>query len=38
MNQAMIGMMSNEIDMVVIGTPAALPQIQAGKVRPLAAA
>ncbi len=35
-NQAMIGMMSNEIDMVIIGTPAALPQIQAGKVRPLA--
>lgn len=35
-NQAMIGMMGNEIDMVVIGTPAALPQIRAGKVRPLA--
>ncbi|MHB8773186.1 MAG: Bug family tripartite tricarboxylate transporter substrate binding protein [Syntrophales bacterium] len=35
-NQAMIGMMSNEIDMVIIGTPAALPQIKAGKVRPLA--
>jgi|MudIll2142460700_1097286.scaffolds.fasta_scaffold352819_2 tripartite-type tricarboxylate transporter receptor subunit TctC len=38
MNQAMIGMMSDEIDMVVISIPAALPQIQAGKVRPLAAA
>ena len=35
-NQAMIGLMSNEVDMVVIGTPAAIPQIQAGKVRPLA--
>ena len=35
-NQAMMGMMGNEIDMVVIGTPAALPQIKAGKVRPLA--
>jgi tripartite-type tricarboxylate transporter receptor subunit TctC len=35
-NQAMIGLMSNEVDMVVIGTPAALPQIQAGKVRALA--
>ena len=35
-NQAMIGMMSNEIDMVVMGTTAAVPQIKAGKVRPLA--
>jgi tripartite-type tricarboxylate transporter receptor subunit TctC len=35
-NQAMLAMMSNEIDMVVIGTPAALSQIQAGKVRALA--
>lgn len=35
-NQAMIGMMGNEIDMVVIGTPAALPQIGTDKVRPLA--
>ena len=35
-NQAMIGLMSNEVDMVVIGIPAALPQIQAGKVRALA--
>jgi len=33
---AMIGLMSNEVDMVVIGTPAAIPQIQAGKVQPLA--
>jgi len=33
---AMIGMMSNEIDVVMIGTPAALPQIKAGKVRALA--
>ena len=32
----MMGMMGNEVDMVVIGTPAALPQIKAGKVRPLA--
>ena len=35
-NQAMIGVMGNEVDMVVIGTPAAVPQIQAGKVRALA--
>ena len=35
-NQAMLAMMGNEIDMVVIGIPAALQQIQAGKVRPLA--
>ena len=35
-NQAMVAMMGNEVDMVVIGTPAALPQIRAGKVRPLA--
>lgn len=35
-NQAMVGMMSDEVDMVIIGTPAALPQIKAGKVRPLA--
>ena len=35
-NQAMIGLMSGEVDMVVIGTPAALPQIQADKVRALA--
>jgi tripartite-type tricarboxylate transporter receptor subunit TctC len=35
-NQAMIGLMAGEVDMVSIGPPAALPQIQAGKVRPLA--
>lgn len=35
-NQAMIGMMGNEVDMVVMGTTAAVPQIKAGKVRPLA--
>jgi tripartite-type tricarboxylate transporter receptor subunit TctC len=35
-NQAMLGMMSGEVDMVVIGIPPALPQIQAGKVRALA--
>lgn len=34
--QAMVGLMSNEIDVVMIGTPAALPQIAAGKVRALA--
>ncbi len=34
--QAMIGLMSGEVDMVVIGTPAALPQIQAERVRALA--
>jgi tripartite-type tricarboxylate transporter receptor subunit TctC len=34
--QAMIGLMSNEVDMVVIGISAALPQIQTGKVRALA--
>jgi tripartite-type tricarboxylate transporter receptor subunit TctC len=34
--QAMIGLMAGEVDMVSIGPPAALPQIQAGKVRPLA--
>jgi tripartite-type tricarboxylate transporter receptor subunit TctC len=35
-NQAMIGLMSGEVDMVVIGPPAALPQIEAGKVKALA--
>jgi tripartite-type tricarboxylate transporter receptor subunit TctC len=35
-NQAMIGLMAGEVDMVSIGPPAALPQIQAGKVRALA--
>jgi tripartite-type tricarboxylate transporter receptor subunit TctC len=35
-NQAMIGLMGGEVDMVSIGPPAALPHIQAGKVRPLA--
>ena len=32
----MIGMMGNEVDVVVMGTTAAVPQIKAGKVRPLA--
>lgn len=35
-NQAMLGMMGGEVDMVVIGIPPALPQIQAGRVRALA--
>lgn len=35
-NQAMLGVMGNEIDMVVIGIPSSLPNIQAGKVRALA--
>lgn len=35
-NQAMIGLMSGEVDMVSIGPPAALPHIQSGKVRALA--
>ena len=35
-NQAMVAMMGGEVDMVVIGTPSSLPQIQAGKVRALA--
>jgi tripartite-type tricarboxylate transporter receptor subunit TctC len=35
-NQAMIGLMAGEVDMVSIGPPAALPHIHAGKVRALA--
>jgi tripartite-type tricarboxylate transporter receptor subunit TctC len=35
-NEAMVGMMGGHVDMVVIGIPPALPQIQAGKVRALA--
>jgi tripartite-type tricarboxylate transporter receptor subunit TctC len=35
-NQAMLGVIGNEVDMVVIGTPASIPQINAGKVRALA--
>jgi tripartite-type tricarboxylate transporter receptor subunit TctC len=35
-NMAMLNMMGGEVDMVVIGVPAALPQIRAGKVRALA--
>lgn len=35
-NQAMINMMGGQVDMVVIGVPAALPQIKAGKVKALA--
>ena len=34
--QAMIGLMGNEVDMMVIGPPAAIPQIQAGKVKAIA--
>ena len=35
-NQAMMGMMGGEVDMVVIGIPPALQQIQTGRVRALA--
>lgn len=35
-NQAMLGVMGNEIDTVVIGIPSSLPHIQSGKVRALA--
>jgi tripartite-type tricarboxylate transporter receptor subunit TctC len=35
-SQAMISLIGNYIDMVVIGTPTAVPQIKAGKVRALA--
>ena len=35
-NMAMLGMIGGEVDMVVIGIPPTLPQIQAGKVRALA--
>jgi tripartite-type tricarboxylate transporter receptor subunit TctC len=35
-SQAMLGLIGGQIDMVVIGTPTAVPQIQAGKVRALA--
>ena len=35
-NMAMLGMIGGHVDMVVIGVPPALPQIQAGKVRALA--
>lgn len=34
---AMVGMIGGHLDMLVIGAPPALPQIQAGKVRALAA-
>lgn len=34
--QAMLGLMGGQVDMVVIAVPPAVPQIQAGKVRPLA--
>ncbi len=36
--QAMIGMIGNEVDMVVIGIPTSLQHIQSGKVRALAVA
>ncbi len=35
-NQAMLGMMGGDIDIVVIGTPPAVPQVQARRVRALA--
>jgi len=35
-SQAMLGLIGGQIDVVVIGTPTAIPQIQAGKVRALA--
>jgi tripartite-type tricarboxylate transporter receptor subunit TctC len=35
-NQAMLGMIGGQIDMIVIGTPPAIPQVQAGRVRALA--
>jgi tripartite-type tricarboxylate transporter receptor subunit TctC len=35
-NEAMVGMMGGHVDSVVIGVPAALPQINGGKVRALA--
>lgn len=34
--QAMLGLIGGQVDMVVIAVPPAVPQIQAGKVRPLA--
>lgn len=35
-NQAMLALLSGEVDMVVIAVPPAIPQIEAGKVRPIA--
>ena len=35
-NQAMLGLMGGQVDMVVIAVPPAVPQIKAGKVRALA--
>lgn len=35
-NQAMIGLMGGEVDLVVIGPPAAMQHVQSGKVKPLA--
>ena len=35
-SQAMLGLIGGQIDIVVIGTPTAIPQIQGGKVRALA--
>ena len=35
-SQAMLGLLGGQVDMVVIGTPTAVPQILAGKVRALA--
>jgi tripartite-type tricarboxylate transporter receptor subunit TctC len=35
-SQAMLGLIGGQVDMVVIGTPTAVPQIEAGRVRPLA--
>jgi tripartite-type tricarboxylate transporter receptor subunit TctC len=35
-NQAMMAMMGGEVDMVALGAPTSLPQIQSGKVKALA--
>lgn len=35
-NQAMLALLSGEVDMVVIAVPPAIPQIESGRVRPLA--
>ncbi|MDP2242271.1 MAG: tripartite tricarboxylate transporter substrate binding protein [Burkholderiales bacterium] len=34
--QAMVGLMGGQVDMLVIAVPPTIPQIQAGKIRPLA--
>ena len=35
-SQAMLGLIGGQVDIVVIGTPTAIPQIRAGKARALA--